>query len=199
MPVFLKYVNYIIYITFILFEVLLLFLGIKKVIVGEVSLGIIYFLTAVYLPVSYWLKNNPFNLHSIGGIVFVAITTPLGFHAVWQASPLSKPNSVKTDLSLLTQSITRKNCPFHRQPNAEKRNKHYKLNERLFHQCAIQSYQNELYLVVGFAKNQYFDPMVGTLESMHSDLFPSEKPQSCQDIAEEMEKLCPGNLNFYWQ
>lgn len=166
----------------------------KKYADNQPLAALLYFLIMLLATIPLLLRRNPFTLYEEHWELIGAIFIIVGFAAALTASPIFNYSSTRTDLSLMTQSITNKNCPYEKQPDAKKRDEYYKLNEILFEKCVLQNNRDQLDLVINIAKARYLDPVAGTIDSLYNDLYASEKPLTCQQIAKIMDSLCPNHL-----
>ncbi|MCL1119185.1 hypothetical protein N7V09_19300 [Shewanella seohaensis] len=174
--------------------ILLSYMIFKKIAENQPLAAVLYFLVALLVTIPFFLRINPFTLYEGYWETICAIFMVVGIIAAIIASPIFDFSSTKTDLSLMTQSITNKNCPYEKQRDVQKRNEYYNLNEILLKKCALQSNRDQLEFVINISKATYLDPVTGTIDSLYNDLNLREKPMTCQDIAKIMDSLCPGHL-----
>lgn len=177
-------------ISFILFG-----LSIFKLYVGAkyAALGFFILIPCVYITatcgIRFWLDHVMETSSAIGLII-----TAVSIFAVLESSPVFDIKNQQKNTDLFYQSFSKARCLA--QPDEEKRAKWHKLKDKLMVMCVSQGHFDMINLGFDLIKASRLDPISSTIDSVNNDFF-REKPITCQDIARQMEDLCPNSLKRF--
>lgn len=177
-------------ISFILFG-----LSIFKLYVGAkyAALGFFILIPCVYITaicgIRFWLDHVMETSSAIGLII-----TAVSIFAVLESSPVFDIKNQQKNTDLFEQSFFSARCLA--QPDEGKRAKWHQLKDKLMVMCVSQGHFDMINLGFDLIKASRLDPISSTIDSVNNDFF-SEKPITCQDIARQMEDLCPNSLKRF--
>ena len=122
------------------------------------------------------------------------IITAVSIFAVLESSPVFDIKNQQKNTDLFEQSFFSARCLA--QPDEGKRAKWHQLKDKLMVMCVSQGHFDMINLGFDLIKASRLDPISSTIDSVNNDFF-SEKPITCQDIARQMEDLCPNSLKRF--
>ncbi|MFB2668920.1 hypothetical protein ACE02U_09035 [Shewanella xiamenensis] len=173
-------------------SLLLLGLGIFKVYVGAqyAALGFFILIPCVWFTaisgIDFWFDH----VIKTGSVIALTITS-ISMIAVVETSPVFDRNYQDKNFDLFREALYRAKCQ--NQPNEQRRAIWHKLKDQLMVMCVSQGHFDMLNLGFDLAKAAKLDPISSTIDSINNDFF-REKTITCQDIARQMEAICPNSL-----
>jgi hypothetical protein len=161
-----------------------------KLFCGQYFLTIALFLTMCLLLWWALLGCNAIFENNTTKILGGAITVFSLLH-VFATSPALDPKNEQNNIDLFVKSLETNSCSENQQLNERKRDAFNNLKDLMLKKCAVQGTKDLLNLTTDLNKALRLGPVTGTADTIYGDLA-KKKNVTCQDIAKQLDSLCPG-------
>ncbi|RSM21639.1 hypothetical protein C5B78_22350 [Aeromonas salmonicida] len=145
----------------------------------------------------FFLALNDYDIFDGSVSFLLTLSTIFAVIQLFNDTNILDMRVVSKQNSLMIQSLEAGFCPSTNQPNEYKRMTFEQLKNTLFKSCATQNHRDLMTLTVDLSKTVYLDPVTGTIDSLYNDFIKKkDMTPTCLDIAQEMDRLCPGLLEL---
>lgn len=145
----------------------------------------------------FFLALNDYDIFNESVSCWLMLSTVFAVIQLFNDTNLLDIGGVNKQNNLMMQSLEVGFCPSTNQPNEYKRMTFEQLKNTLFKSCATQNHRDLMALTVDLSKTVYLDPVTGTIDSLYNDFIKKkDMTPTCLDIAQEMDRLCPGFLEL---
>ncbi|VFB10060.1 Uncharacterised protein [Aeromonas salmonicida] len=144
-----------------------------------------------------FLASNDYDIFDESFSFLLTLSTVFAVIQLFNDTNILDMRMINKQNSLMMQSLEAGFCPSINQPNEYKRMTFEQLKNTLFKSCATQNHRDMMALTVDLSKTVYLDPVTGTIDSLYNDFIKKkDMTPTCLDIAQEMDRLCPGFLEL---